>query len=87
MADKTHPLIAELIESIDDPVVAALISSMDPLELLRVAPMPEAEHLSSLSSDSIQRNHPDKILELGPRRRAVRVIHALMLRPSRNSAA
>jgi hypothetical protein len=57
-----------------------LIRLIPPLELLRIAPMDEVERLSSLSPDSIERNHPDKIRKLSKRRRGMRVIDALMLR-------
>jgi hypothetical protein len=63
-----------------DDVVAALLKSMSAAELLRVAAMPEAEHLSSLSEDTLKREHADKIVKLSKRRDGMRVIHALMLR-------
>jgi hypothetical protein len=59
--------------------VADLIKSMPAIELLRVAPMAEAERLSGLSEDSLQRHHSDKIKKLSPRRRGMRVIDALMI--------
>jgi hypothetical protein len=65
--------------STDDPVTR-LLQIIPPLELLRVAPMPEAERLSSLSEDTIVREHSDKIVRLSKRRTGMRVIHALMLR-------
>jgi hypothetical protein len=52
------------------------------LELARIAPLAEAAHLSSLSEDSLRRNHPDKIIVLGPRRHGMRVRDALMLNPN-----
>jgi hypothetical protein len=64
-----------------DPV-ARLLQLMPPLELLRYAPLPECEHLSSLSEDTLRREHPDKIRKLSKRRDAMRVIHALMLNPA-----
>jgi hypothetical protein len=65
--------------STDDPV-ARLLQNIPALELLRVAPMQEVEHLSSLSEDTLTREHPDKIVKLSKRRNGMRVIHALMLR-------
>jgi len=50
-----------------------------PIELLRIVEPPEAERLSSTSWDTLQRNHPDKIVHLSKRRVGMRVGHALML--------
>ncbi len=50
------------------------------LELDRIITLEEAEKVSSLSADSWKRNHPDKIVELSPRRLGIRLRHALMLR-------
>ena len=50
-----------------------------PVEWLRIAEPEEAEHLSSTSWDTLQRNHPDKIIRLSKRRVGIRVGHALML--------
>lgn len=52
---------------------------LSPLELARVAPMPEAAHLSSVSEDSLLRNHSKKVLKLGPRRNGMRVLDALTI--------
>jgi hypothetical protein len=60
----------------------ALIRSMSPLELLRIAPMDEAGRLSSLSPDTIERDHPNIVKKLSNRRKGVRVLDALMLRES-----
>jgi hypothetical protein len=74
-------VIAALIESTDaDEIVATLIKSIPPIELLRYAPMPEAERLSSLSQDGLERHFPHWIKELSPRRKGMRVIHALLVR-------
>ena len=59
-----------------------LIQLLPPLELLRIAAMPEAEHLSSLSEDTLIREHPDKVVKLSKRRNGMRVVHALMLNPN-----
>jgi hypothetical protein len=58
--------------------------SFDPIqpswtELHRVVDLKEASRLSGLSVDSIKRHHSDKIIGLSPRRRGMRVRHALML--------
>ena len=50
-----------------------------PIELLRIVEPPEAERLSSTSWDTLQRNHPDKVVHLSKRRVGMRVGHALML--------
>jgi len=63
----------------DPDLIAKLLATMPAKELLRVAPMPEAEHLSSLSADTIEREHADKVVRLSKRRKGVRVIDALML--------
>jgi hypothetical protein len=50
------------------------------LELDRIITLQEAVKISSLSVDSWKRNHPDKVVELSPRRLGVRLRDALMLR-------
>jgi hypothetical protein len=67
-----------------DPV-ARLLQLFTPLELLRIAPMPEAEHLSSLSEDTIRRRYPDKVRKLSKRRDGMRVVDALLLGTSEKS--
>jgi hypothetical protein len=52
------------------------------LELERIVSLQEAEAISTLSPDSWERHHPDKIVQLSPRRKGVRLKHALMLAPS-----
>ena len=64
----------------DDPV-ARLLRLLPPLELLRIAPMPECEKLSSLSEDTLRREYSEKIKKLSKRRDGMRVIDALMLGP------
>ena len=51
------------------------------LELERIISLQDAEKISDLSPDSWKRNHPDKIIKLGPRRLGVRLRDALMLGP------
>ena len=58
--------------------------ALDPIqptgtELYRVVDLKEASRLSGLSVDSIKRHHSDKIIDLSPRRRGMRVRDALML--------
>jgi hypothetical protein len=50
-----------------------------PVEMLRVVKPEEAERLSSLSWDTWEREHVDKIVHLSRRRVGARVGHALML--------
>jgi hypothetical protein len=68
------------MHSVDDDLVARLLKLLPPLELLRIASMPEVERLSSLSEETIIREHPDKVISLSRRRKGMRVGHALMLR-------
>ena len=49
------------------------------LELERVLPMPEVEQLTSLSVDSLNRHHREKIVELSPRRRGMKLKDALAI--------
>ena len=50
-----------------------------PVELLRIVAPEEAERLSTLSWDTIIRNHRHKVVHLSKRRVGMRVGHALML--------
>jgi hypothetical protein len=50
-----------------------------PVELLRFISLEEAERLSTLSQDTLKREHSDKIVHLSTRRVGMRVGHALML--------
>jgi hypothetical protein len=50
------------------------------LEGEQIISLQEAEKVSSLSVDSWKRHHLDKVIELSPRRRGVRLRDALMLR-------
>jgi hypothetical protein len=50
-----------------------------PVELLRIVEPPEVERISTLSWDTIKRNHRDKIIRLSERRVGMRVGDALML--------
>ena len=68
---------------INDPVVAGLLKNLSPLELLRVAKMPEAERLSGTSADTLKRKYPHLIVQISERRLGMRVGHALLLAQSR----
>jgi hypothetical protein len=58
-------------------------SPADWVELQRIVPLSEASRLSNLSIDTIKRRHADKILDLSPRRRGMRMRDALMLSGSK----
>jgi hypothetical protein len=49
------------------------------VELQRVVDLKEAARLSGLSIDSIKRHHREKIIDLSPRRRGMRLGVALSL--------
>jgi len=49
------------------------------LDLQRVLPLDEVEQLTSLSHDSLKRHHGDKIVELSPRRRGMRLRDVLAI--------
>jgi hypothetical protein len=49
------------------------------LELQRIASLNEAAHLRGVSVDTLIRTASEKIIELGPRRRGMRVKDALMI--------
>jgi hypothetical protein len=50
-----------------------------PIELLRIASPDEAETLSGADWDTLERNHPSKVVKISKRRKGMRVGHALML--------
>jgi hypothetical protein len=50
------------------------------IELQRIVDLKEAARLSGMSIDTIKRRHSDKIIDLSPRRRGMRVRDALMLK-------
>jgi hypothetical protein len=49
------------------------------LELERVLSMSEVEEITSLSVDSLNRHHKEKIVELSPRRRGMKLKDALAI--------
>jgi hypothetical protein len=53
-------------------------------ELERIVSLAEAASLSGLSVDSLRRFHGDKILTLSPRRKGMRIKHALMMQQDDN---
>jgi hypothetical protein len=75
-------LAARIVAPPADQIVAHLLTLLPPIELLRIVEMEEAERLSSLSADTLVREHSDKIMKLSSRRNGMRVAHALMLNDS-----
>ncbi len=49
------------------------------VELSRIVSLRQAARLAGISVDTIKRRHADKIIELSPRRRGMRLRDALML--------
>jgi hypothetical protein len=49
------------------------------LELQRVVSLKEAARLTGLSIDTLKRRHADVIVDLSPRRRGMRLHHALAI--------
>jgi hypothetical protein len=62
-----------------------LEAPQDWVELQRIVDLRKASELSGLSIDSIKRHHSDKIIELSPRRRGMRLHHALSLTYKRSN--
>lgn len=77
-------LLAKLLDKNVPPHVVELFNELSPAELLRellrIAPMSEAERLSSLSEETLKEKHAEKIERLSERRYGMRVYNALMLR-------
>jgi hypothetical protein len=62
------------------------LPQLSPLELNRIARMPECERLSGISEETLERHHPDKIVHLSPRCKGMRVGDALMLGAQKKSS-
>jgi hypothetical protein len=69
--------MARNIASLEDGGIATL--DADQLWQERIVSLNEASKLSSLSIDGLRRYHSDKIITLSPKRKGMRVKHALML--------
>jgi hypothetical protein len=54
-------------------------SDLTELELRRVLLLSEVTAFTTLSADSLKRNHSDKILRLGPRRLGMRLADVLAI--------
>jgi len=59
--------------------VVQQLPALSPLEQNRVVRPPEAEQLSGLDWDTIERNYPELIIKLSKRAVGMRVGHALQL--------
>jgi hypothetical protein len=54
-------------------------AALSALEKLKVVTLPEAAAVTSLSTDTLKREHSDKILQLSPRRLGMRLGDALAI--------
>jgi hypothetical protein len=63
----------------------SILASIDPVKLLQIISMPEAERLSGLSHDTLKRRHSSKIIKLSPRRVGMRLIDVLSLGETANT--
>jgi hypothetical protein len=54
---------------------------LGPLELERLVPMSEVEHLSGMSADTWHRRYPGAIVRLSIRCSAIRLKHVLFIEP------
>jgi hypothetical protein len=64
-------------------LVTEQAAELSSLEQKRIASLQEASRLSSVSVDTLKREHSDKIIRLSPRRLGMRVGDALMLNKQR----
>jgi hypothetical protein len=58
---------------------------LSPLELMRVAAMPEIERLTGLSHHVIKRHYADKIVRVSPRRIGMRIKDVLAIAVPRDA--
>jgi hypothetical protein len=54
-------------------------AELTPIELERIVSLEEAARLGGVSTDTLRRNYPEKILQLSPKRRGMRLRDALRL--------
>lgn len=69
------------------PEVTATPLERNWIELARIVDLKEASRLSGMSIDTIKRRHSNKIIDLSPRRRGMRVRDALMLTENAKAAS
>lgn len=60
-------------------IVRRLGDLPESLQLRQIVTLALAEEITSLSGDSLKRNHPDKIRRLGPRRLGMQLADALAI--------
>jgi hypothetical protein len=58
---------------------------LSPLELLRVASLPEVKRLTGLSADTIKKHHGAKLVRVSPRRIGMRVKDVLAIAQARST--
>ena len=68
-------------------IVVQELPALTPLELNRIARPPEAERLSGLHWDTIERNYRELIIKMGRRAVGMRVGHALQLSKATRTSA
>jgi hypothetical protein len=63
-----------------------LLKEFTPLQLARVAPLPECAEITSLSEDTLKREYPELIVRVSPRRIGIRVGDCLRIARSQKAA-
>jgi hypothetical protein len=58
---------------------------LTPLELLRVAALPEVKRITGLSADTLKKHYADKIVRVSPRRIGMRIRDVLAIGTPRNA--
>jgi hypothetical protein len=83
--DVTCGMLRRMSTTQPNDLVARLLGTMSPTELMRVAPLTEVARLRGTSTDTVirddqrrvARGQPSRIMHLSLRRRGMRIIHAL----------
>ena len=84
MSDRTLKGLTPLdLSRITALVASAGLPPLTPLELLRVARLPEVTRLTGISEDGLRRYYADKFVHLSPRAVGMRVFDALMIGANR----
>jgi predicted DNA-binding transcriptional regulator AlpA len=68
-----------------DELFASPADSRNPtwLELERILTLGEVEQITGISRDTLERHHSDRIVRLSPRRRGMKLRHALAITSGR----
>jgi hypothetical protein len=77
-----HPAIATLMETAaatSNPIVADLLRSMTPLDLLRVISLNEAARVTGLSRWTLAKRHSGKIVRISEARIGIRMADVLAI--------